>query len=162
MATTVLDLWNNMVATGYKIRKNNLNGLDEWQSYKTKFATLTFSGKQKLRLDKNYKSFCEGLEYSAGNPDHTDAIINIGLSTLLDNTIEAHHFIVQHFRIPMLEDFNLSVVKLAQLAYNVGQAKAMFDYGAYSGSVCIFYRDNNLSEISTFIGPLFQYVPITQ
>ena len=158
---TVKDLWSSMVTVGYNVRKTGLDGLAEWQPYKTKFGNATFYGKKKLALEHSFKTFCDGLEYLTTDADHSDAIVEISSTSRLDNKIENHHFIIQHFRLAKMENFELTVLRLAQLAYNVGQAKAEFEMAAYDDEVISFYAANNLSNLQTYMKSLYHLVPVS-
>ena len=146
-------LWQTMIDVGYNVRKNGQNGLIAWQPYKNKYADYVFeNGESKILLRQDFVDFVRQLNYQfADAVDHTDAVLIVN-GDVLDNTMLTHHFIVQHFRIPIIENNNLSVFKLAQLAYNVGQAKAVreLEY-VYSPTIMKFYSENNLDNFRTYV-----------
>lgn len=159
------DLWNEIKTKGYSVRKNNLNGLSEWQPLKDIFMKMKLDI-GKIPVSNEYRELMYGYIIGADIENHTDskfAIIDnidkILSAVQLNNTIESHHFFIQHFRIPFLEDYQLSVVKLLQIAYNAGQFKAESekndDYMIYPREFIQFYEMHNLGEIESFID--YQY-----
>jgi len=90
--------------------------------------------------------------------DHEKVKVTINTSTnsiTLDNTIEYHHFFIQHFRIIIKENYKINVQKLMQIAFNIGQYKAHSELKPkdYEG-VTEFYKKNKLDKINTYIGEL--------
>ena len=144
-----------MVDAGYNVRKAGLNGLTSWQPHKEKYLQFVLeNGDSKIPLRQEFVDFVKKLNYQTTNKDHSDVILTLD-DIVLDNKTETDHFIIQHFRIPMMENYNLSIVKLAQLAYNIGQAGAVFGYeDAYASSIEDFYSRNNLGDLMTYITAL--------
>ena len=120
---------------------------------KTSFSKYNIEGYENgVPVNKSFIDFSESLDYKYTDAkDQSDVILNID-GDKLDNTIVSNHFFVQHFRIPKLEKYNLSVIKVLQLAYNVGQLKAVFEHeNVFDKNIKNFYRDNRLGDISTYI-----------
>lgn len=146
-------LWLNMIDVGYNIRKSRADGQAAWQPYKNKYANYVFeNGDRSIPLKASFLDKIRGVNYKFTDwQDETDATLIIS-GIVLDNRIETHHFIIQHFRIPSLEKCDLSVVKIAQLAYNIGQAKAVIECEkVYDPQILEFYKKNHLNEITTYI-----------
>ena len=152
MSETLNEIWNRMVAVGFNVRKNRMNGMEEWQPYKQKYSKYSLKDKNTIPLKREFIDFSNNLEYDyKDKKDHSDVLLKIN-NVILDNKIETNHFIIQHFRIPRMLNYNLDILKFAQLAYNVGQASAVFMYeNVYSNDIKEFYYDNGLNKITTYL-----------
>lgn len=153
MKETLQQIWYDMSNTGYLVRKNHKDGLQAWQPYKEKYSKYLFSNNQKkIVLKQSFIDLTDKIKYTFNDKiEHSDASIVTNNETL-DNNKETDHFIIQHFRIPKMLDFQLPVVKFAQIAYNIGQARAVFMYeNSYNDNIKNFYNQNNLDQISTYI-----------
>ena len=115
-------LWKEYVNIGFSVRQSKENGLVAWQPHKAMFSTAEYAS-IKIALRHEIIQFINSLVYTNMDPELNDVVFKInGVS--VNNTIETDHFLIQHFRIPILVNFELSLVKFLQLAYNVGQFKA--------------------------------------
>ena len=149
---SVKDLWDHTLNEGYRIRKNKLNGLEGWQPLKNAFSSAQV---EKFKVNGNHidsvnRCLKKGLDVS----DLTDSYIEcdgINVSNSIVNGDDRGHFLVQHFRIPYLENFSLSLLKLMQIAYNAGQFKAAQENDEYTPLVVDFYTSHDLFDIRTFI-----------
>jgi len=151
------NIWDSVIEYGYDIRKMSINtnkGLDfgqpAWGLLKNKFDKYIF----KINDIPNEKINCiledNGFTYNK-NDDKTE-IENITINTInLNNDIEHEHFFIQHYRIPILENRELSVKKLMQIAYNIGQFRAEQERKSYPVKQLTYYRDNKLDSLSTYI-----------
>lgn len=152
------ELWNSIIDYGYNIRKitiltnNYFNiGQKAWQLLKDNFTNYEFEidniKKDKLDciniLQKEYIR-----EYD--DEDHERVKINID-NIILDNKIENEHFFIQHYRIPITSNNKLSVQKLMQIAYNVGQFRATRENNIYDEKIVKYYDDNELDKLKTYI-----------
>jgi hypothetical protein len=150
---TLSDLWIDTMAEGYLVRKNGLDGLESWQPLKKKYTGMYIDDyKDGIPVKKKYLSIAKN-KYIIGSDktDHKDSKFKIG-DINLDNRIEAHHFYIQHFRIPNLEKNKLSVLKLLQIAYNAGQFKSeRKNNPIYCNAFIKFYDKNKLNQIETYI-----------
>ena len=152
-------LWNEMVDAGYNVRKARLDGLASWQPYKEKYSKyVSANGDIKIPLRPDFVEFVKKLDYrTIDAKDQSDATLTVN-GVVLDNKTETDHFIIQHFRIPIMENYNLSIVKLAQLAYNIGQFSAATEFeNAYGPQVVDFYVENNLSCLAKYVTVTDQY-----
>jgi len=140
-------LWDLLKSYGYEVRKAGESGLEAWQ----KMKTLLSEYKQEFEIKDEIKDLIENF-YVIGSDtkDHLDSGFNID-NIKLNNRIEIHHFFIQHFRIPSLEKNKLSVLKLAQIAYNCGQFLASCEKSSYDEKVIDFYNFHKLSKVETFI-----------
>ena len=143
-------VWDDCLDHGYFVRSTKADGLASWQSYKQKYSQSEFSGKA-VQLKQNFIEFALSLKYEATDKDQlSDAIFQIdGVS--VNNAIDTEHFLVQHFRIPLLCNFELPIVKWGQLAYNVGQFLACLELqNVYDSKIIEFYKEHDLGNMDTF------------
>lgn len=149
---TILDLWNAVEEYGYTTRKTRMDGLSNWRLVKSSFEALKFDSMDKVTMTNQFIKFASAQVFQVDDLiDYTDLKMTIN-DTMLDNTIETHHFLIQHFRIPMIEKYNLNLVKILQLAYNIGQLRSVFENEAvYSDVIKNFYDDANLRHIITYL-----------
>lgn len=144
------DLFRYMVEKGYMVRDRNLDGLKEWQQYKFQYESHVWNlnGQKTITIHMNseFIRLCENI--SIYNGKNINAILN---EENINNETESGHFIVQHFRIPRTQKYRLSVVKFAQIAYNIGQARFEFRRGTYSDSFTKFYLENQLDHADIYI-----------
>jgi hypothetical protein len=163
----VNELWNHVMRVGYTVRKNNCNGLYMWQPLKELYSKYEIEGYPKgVKVNDRISKLSREVRYTSKDKAHENVTIMIN-STQLENSAEAEHFIIQHFRIPITQEYKLQLVKVLQIAYNVGQAKAEFERGsAYNSEIESFYKKNRLGELSTFVleeigkGTIVQREPI--
>jgi hypothetical protein len=140
---------------GYKIRMNNKDGLAGWQSLKAKYTKCTFNGifvPTTLSIKQSFKDLVQNVQYTvpAGDTDHASPTIKIG-NELLSNQKPEQHFLIQLFRIPVMGNYLLPIVKIMQIAYNLGQFQACVNQKKYTQEIVDFYRNNRLFDLNTFI-----------
>jgi hypothetical protein len=146
-ALSMRGIWARMIDMGYNTRKTKANGLAIWQIHKAEYSRHSNT---KIPLNPAFIDFVKKLNYRVTTEDHTDVILNI-VGFQLDNRIETEHFFIQHFRIPIMENFELSFVKIAQLAYNIGQARAVMELEKYYNPELVqFYVKHKLDDIMTY------------
>jgi hypothetical protein len=133
--------WQQMIQYGYNIRKNNLNGLDEWQPIKKKL--------EKRNGNIPLKTFIRDT-FSQSYEDNPDVKMTVG-QTVLNFSVESEHFFIQHVRIILMSGVEISILKLLQIAYNAGQFKAMRENNMYNQEVLECYDRNNLDQIETYV-----------
>jgi hypothetical protein len=139
----VCDEWKKVIDEGYQVRSNKLDGQASWQPLKNKYAAMDLSYNIKrdeiMELLKSYDGDQDDLRKITIDPDLT-----------LDNSIEVEHFFLQHFRIPYLAKGNhLPLVKMMQIAYNVGQFKASGE--SYPKDLIEFYNDHKMDDINFYL-----------
>lgn len=120
-----------------------------WINYK---GTLNDFVCRKFDVKSDFSIFSETQKYVFTDiTNHSDVNLIIN-NTHFDNTNESHHFIIQHFRIPKLEKYCLSFVKVLQIAYNIGQARAVFEKeNIYGVAFQKYYETHRLGQIDTYI-----------
>ena len=134
--TDLEQIWKDAKARGHQVRSTGGNGLDEWQPLKKLYSKIDD------KIHGNMSKFVTmpdtiHVQYFFSNDDveHTDV------------KIEKDHFFVQLFRIPILCNHVLPIVKVAQLAYNVGQFEAARLEGVYDDRLLCFFDTHELSYL---------------
>jgi len=129
-------LWKLVIEYGTYVRINKLNGLDYWnmlkqilESNKTSFTWLPdavsrFGEMEKMGLVEDEKQVPQDVW-------------------------EAHHFYLQHARIPFRNKNDATFVRLFQVAYNAGQLNAEMNIkknSIYTEEWKKYYYINNLNS----------------
>lgn len=146
----LVDLFKHIKQAGRTARHLQI-GFDGWQPLKKKFGCID------LKIDLNFGPFPD-IIYSEGDEiGHENATVNIGnfifsYKVKDDKSNEHEHFIVQHFRIVLMCENNIPLVKLLQIAYNIGQFEVEVLNGSYPAEVVKFYNENKMGKITTYIG----------
>jgi hypothetical protein len=148
MDTDISNLWRKIMDYGYDVNKKNQNGLQMWQPMKEIYNNTTYLGKVENPLFLNVVN--ENILMGSDVTELTDVKIVINGITL-DNTMEGDHFFIQHFRIPIVSKFNLTLLKLLQIAYNAGQFKAQREKNYYNEKIISFYDANKLDKLETYL-----------
>lgn len=139
--------WNIMVQIGFDIRSNNKDGHKEWQPYKLKYENY----KNNFPLLAAFQELVNNLNYQSFDAEHEKVMILIN-DRILNNEIVAEHFFVQHFRIPKMVGKVISVTKLMQIAYNVGQLKAVFQNEiVFDENIKEYYTKHELDKLDTYV-----------
>jgi hypothetical protein len=150
----LIDLWNHVVEAGYNVRKSKCNGQNMWQPFKNLYSKYQVKDQAKIIVNNSIDDLIKQINYVKNEDDSDHLNVNITVKNLLfENKIEIHHFIIQHFRIPLMEKNELSLVKLLQIAYNVGQAQSELENKTYDEHIIEFYNENKLNKLETFIDP---------
>ena len=145
---TIVDLWNEAFAVGLATRRAGKCGLSAWQPLKRKYSNL-YSTCDLVNKPNIQHVMVRRYVVDRDDTDHTNAKLAVG-GRFLYNTVEIHHFVIQHVRIPTMMDFKLSVVKLCQIAYNAGQFAAVREAGGYDDTITAFYDEERLGDIATY------------
>ena len=149
--TTLLSCWDEVKMIGYNTRINNEDGLKNWQPMKEKYKKYILDNNNDIPIKSIIKKITDKY-YKIGDDldEHTKSHFKIKDETVA-NEIERNHFFIQHFRIPILSNYKLSVLKFLQIAYNAGQYKAMNELEPYSENVNKFYKKYKLGEANRFV-----------
>ena len=155
--TTVLKLWTETIAKGFQVRSLGLDGLAEWQPIKKEHADDCVVGMiDGILLKPNIPDLVNSggcLRINEDKKDLTDAQFILD-NLVLDNSDPKGHFLIQHFRIPIMCGARIHVVKLLQIAYNVGQFQAIRDENGYDDKINKFYDQHKLYDLHTYIEPI--------
>lgn len=148
------ELFDNFIKIGYEVRLNKKNGLLEWQKYKNDTQMIKIKDYDNgITLNEKFIFLANSLLYTVNKNDnnHTNVILKLE-KTILSNCIETHHFLIQHFRIPIMCQYRLPVNKILQIAYNIGQLKAVFENeNIFSENVKCFYQKHQLDKFVTYV-----------
>jgi hypothetical protein len=162
------EVFNMIIDYGCNVRKfilltkpkDNI-GLNAWRMIKETFGDfkfLTLSGEtlSKITVNKKLIELIESLikdkEYRFDEDDKDQEKVKLTINSIeLDNQIEPHHFFIQHYRILVTSNFELSPMKLMQVAYNIGQLKAQNKIHKYDEKLMDYYKENKLNNVNTFV-----------
>lgn len=149
------ELFDTVIEYGYQVRKNDLNGLDEWKKIKPEFSAdnkcewsiVRLIGDRKVyELGDIYDYVHDKLGMKGGDEDQNDENVD-------QNDWEKFHFFLQLIRIPRNNDKNCSLLRLMQIAYNLGQLKADYKDSVYTDEVKEFYDLNKLEKLDSYVNP---------
>jgi hypothetical protein len=143
-------LWDAIIKYGHEIRSSNKDGFAGWVAIKQKLTPFDF----KLEWTEASKLFAKELE--ARGVNNSDSFETSGLAT--HELWEKNHFLFQHGRI-IRNSPEATLVRLLQIAYNVGQFNAENEKNKYSSELLAFYHTNKLDKLTTFIKPIESIIP---
>lgn len=148
---TLIEVFGIIANYGYNVRKNKENGLTKWQEIKNEISQWHLKDCPLIEIRDEFKNTLRAFKYRYSSLDDQDAEIQIG-QYVMHNSIEKYHFVIQHIRIPLMCNFKVQFVKLMQIAYNIGQAKATFEEpAAYPKSLKVVYEQTKLSDLITYV-----------
>lgn len=147
MNHSVCELWGLVKQMGYAIKASEQDGLKMWGPIKEKYSAYTDH-----IYEINTKKFEDHIMYESRDDKHDKVTMKIG-SQNFDNEIADDHFLIQHFRIAKMNNYRLPLVKVLQIAYNVGQARASLENGKYNNDVVQFYNLHRLGNVETYLEP---------
>lgn len=150
----LVTLWAVFVNFGYKVRNGSLDGRAGWQLCKD-FLLDRFT--QEVAINDQIKTLADQYYKPAGQ-DENESSFNY-LDVQLKNEVEVHHFFIQHFRIPHIGNYKLTLLKLFQIAYNVGQFMAECEKNSYEFCIRAFHQQHKLDQLSTFVTSKDDFVP---
>jgi len=137
---------------GYIVRTNNLDGLASWNEMKAIISTISCNSLAWNINLLNLENKSIGNSENAYNYVH-DTLGMLGEDTPTEKSNpnwENFHFFLQLVRIPKNNPV-CELVRLAQIAYNLGQLSAVYDDDIYTENIKRFYTMNNLDKMSTYI-----------
>jgi hypothetical protein len=134
MSNTFL-IWEAVKGYGYKMRKQNLDGLASWNNLKLLITP-----------------YSQSLEWKPSCLTYYNQLIELGVKENQDSDMsitewEQHHFILQHGRIPFRSANNGDIVRLLQISYNAGQFSAEVERCSYNDKWMRYYDENRLDQI---------------
>lgn len=162
------EIFNSIVNYGCTIRKfilltkpkENI-GLNAWRMVKESFSDFKFKTKSgeilskvkvNRKLVEKINALIETKKYKYDEDDKDQEKVKLEINSIeLDNQVEPEHFFIQHYRILVTSNFELSPMKLMQVAYNIGQLKAQNKIKKYDDKLIEYYKSNNLNNVNTFI-----------
>lgn len=160
-------LFENVKVYGRYIRNNNIDGLDSWNAIKS----FIQKPEQKIGLNELNKIIGNDWSIKIKLPNgettdlnkiyeyvHGENSTQLGiygetdddkLKSLEHKTWEQYHFFLQLIRIPVNSSLNL--IKLLQIAYNLGQLSTCLNENNFSMKAINYFHLNNLNEIDSYI-----------
>ena len=161
-------LFENIKVYGRYVRSNRLDGLEYWNRVKlflsrpeqkegldelNKIIGNKWTIGVKLSSTKKSSNIEEIYEYV--HSDGKDGLKIYGedgderSKSLEHNVWEQNHFFLQLIRIPKNSELNL--IKLLQVAYNLGQLSVCLENGNFSSSAIEYFKSNNLDKLESYI-----------
>ena len=154
--STLLDLFNTVENFAFKVRSNNAKGDIAWERLKkflpedTHFCSslewknnrVTIENISMTRPEEIYDYVHNFLKMNGGDED-------INSDGQKPAKWEHKHFFLQLIRIPLKYPLNLR--RLCQIAYNLGQFRAVYSDKIYKDNVKIYFNKNNLKDINSYI-----------
>jgi len=154
--STLLDLFNTVENFAFKVRSNNAKGDIAWEMIKpflpedTQFCSglswknyrLTIEDIPMTSPKQIYDYVHDFLEMNGSDED-------INSDGKKPDKWEHKHFFIQLIRIPLKYQLNLR--RLCQIAYNLGQLKAVYSDKIYTDKVKIYFDKNNLRDINSYV-----------
>jgi hypothetical protein len=144
------ELFNLVKNYGYIVRTNDLNGLASWNEMKALIPSIT------CKLDWSIKLYkIDGNPITSIGDAYKYVHVELGMEGEDNPTEKSNinwekfHFFLQLVRIPYKNPI-CDLVRLAQVAYNLGQLSAVYDDSVYTPKVKQFYHRNNLDVMSTY------------
>jgi hypothetical protein len=144
------DLFNLVKEYGFIVRTNKFDGQASWEEMQKLLLTIIHCDGlvwtiKLVKLDRepitsientyNYVRVVLGMKGDSKDPR--------------DENWEKFHFFLQLVRIPN-NNPACNLVKLAQIAYNLGQLSAVYDDSVYTPEVKQFYEMNDLGVMRTY------------
>jgi hypothetical protein len=139
MDSKIYDLWEEVILFGYNIRKNTKDGKAGWDAIKVLIPDMGVSWLE------NSKTFYDKLVALEVNTSETSE--EAGMS---HEEWERNHFLIQHGRI-INKNPDGSLVRLLQIAYNIGQFKRELELTKYTDDQMRFYIVNELNKVTSYI-----------
>jgi hypothetical protein len=131
------NLWDVLINYGYETRIKNKDGLDRWNFVKKLFPDF------KIEWTNFSKTIYQDLLDLGVIEDEAGS----GLS---HEDWERHHYLLQHGRI-IHNNPEGSLVRLMQIAYNIGQFRAEQEKKVYPVKQLTYYRSHKLEKLNTYI-----------
>jgi hypothetical protein len=155
--STLQDLFNTVVNFAFKVRSNGAKGDVAWEKLKPflpegeqicgglgwKIERVTTNDIPMACLREIYDYVHDVLQMKGGDED-------INPDGKKPEKWENQHFFLQLIRIP-LKYQPLELRRLCQIAYNIGQLKAVYDDEIYRKDVKAYYEKNNLKDLSSYV-----------
>jgi hypothetical protein len=147
------DLFNTVIEYGKQVRSRGLDGLDMWNKIKKLFSAdtgncewnikRTINGESISDLSAIYDYVHDELGMKGGDEDQD----------VVDKAEwEKYHFFLQLIRIAK-KNPDCSLMRLMQVAYNVGQLQADYEDPAYTAKVKEFYDSHQMQSLRAYVNP---------
>jgi hypothetical protein len=133
-------LFSQVTKYGKYVRSNKLDGLLQWN----KIKDILLMSKVKCNWYPQVKTIFSYMKTELKIQEHEE-------DTESHEVWEKHHFYLQHGRIPSLNFNDGTLVRIIQIAYNVGQLEALWDDEFYTQEMKNYYRLNHLNNINSYM-----------
>lgn len=158
---TLQDLFNRIIKLGNKVRCRKLDSDLVWILVKEQYSNLYLSNHSTIALRPHFDILpTYDIKYNVQAFDllHLNVILNIR-GEILNNHFEHDHFIIQLFRIPRLANYQLTLLQLLQMAYNIGQIMICNTDGIYPKKIMDYIvHSAKLYQLSSYIGSEFTHM----
>lgn len=140
------------VAYGQDVRSGRLNGLEAWQNLSKHLDKINLEGDGDIAW-KVGRIANDGSKLESVGSTYT--YVHVSLDVHGEQTDEPyneeHHFLLQMVRIPHKKP--CSVKTILQIAYNIGQWKAVCEMSpsSYTTDMMSFVQKNNLDDMDTHV-----------
>ena len=150
----IQELWNHFIEFGYLVRTEGRDGLKEWVNLKQDYQWLEKSQCLPKTVNLEHSTIHQIIQtfivYHTFDVNHDQVVIDIPtIKQSLHNHIDYEHFFIQHFRIPIMTNYHPPLIKLFQIAYNVGQMKG--SQNQYTKEQWQFYNEHHLNQLVQYI-----------
>lgn len=147
------ELFQSIIEYGRLVRANKLDGLESWNNIKGLFSNKTTCSESKWKIVRTI----DGIDTSDIEKiyDYVHDELGMDGDDLDDKSNHdlwsKKHFFLQLIRI-VKNNPTFSLVRLAQIAYNIGQLSNHIDLDAiFEGNPLIYYYSNRLNQINSYI-----------
>jgi hypothetical protein len=142
MNSFIYELWEITINYGYNTRKNKKDGLESWNYYKKLIPDC------KIEWKDTSKNIYINLQDLGVNADDNET-----LSGMTREKWERHHYLIQHGRI-IYNNPSGSLVRLLQIAYNIGQFRVELEKKIYPIEQLQYYILHELNKVTTYISDI--------
>ena len=141
MENRVEKLFSLVKEYGYYTRKNDLDGLAQWNRLKNILLKSKIEGEWDQKVKQYFVEMRSDLKIQECENE-----IPIKNDLERKKMWEKHHFYLQHARIPTLNFKEPKLVRLLQIAYNAGQLQALWNDPFYTQLYKTYYENNKLDR----------------
>ena len=150
-------LFKIVIDYGEYVRKNNFDGLIYWNKIKSFLSKDAIFNKDKIEINWNIKlKLLNGSILSNIEEIYDYFYCELGMkgeetdeNDESNSYWENYHFVLQLVRIP--KNNKLSLLRLCQIAYNIGQFTADYYKSCYTDKVKKIYFINNMRNIRAYV-----------
>lgn len=139
MDPTIVNLWEELINFGYNVRKNNKDVKLAWTEVKKILPEVQFEWTK-----KSEKFYNELVDLGLTKADTPEA------AGIIQSIWERQRFLLEHGRIILINPKG-SLLKLLQIAYNVGLFKFELEKQLYLPEQMRYYIVNELNKITTYV-----------
>lgn len=139
MDPIIVNLWEELINFGYNVRKNNKDVKLAWAEVKKILPEVQFEW-----TNKSEKFYNELVDLGLSKADTPEA------AGLVQSIWERQRFLLEHGRIILINPKG-SLLRLLQIAYNVGLFKFELEKQLYLPEQMRYYIVNELNKITTYV-----------